>query len=220
MVAYSFNTGRIWPHKLVSNDLMILGCILVFTVVAEQVHGLLSDLRSSFNDRFSLFTHAPIVCIQRIEAPLTNHRWRVQTARGNTTARTVILATNGYTRHLLESSCGESFSPPSHFRRLLAGAVMPKRYQMAAYTVPELLLANWRFNFTFGVRGLFSNTSTDNEDGYGMTTYDGTLVAGSELAQIASISEDEPHPWMNHTDDSRVLGPTTECKCFFVDLGF
>jgi len=81
---------------------------------------------------------------------------------------------------------------------------------MAAYTVPEFLLANWRFNSTFGVRGLLSNTSTDNEDGYGMTTYDGTLVAGSELAQIASISEDEPHPWMNHTDDSRVLGPTTE----------
>jgi len=83
---------------------------------------------------------------------------------------------------------------------------------MAAYTVPESLLANWRFNFTFGIRGLVSNISkTENEDGYGMTTYDGTLIAGSELAQIASISEHElAHPWMNQTDDSRVLGPTTK----------
>ncbi|KAF8325185.1 FAD dependent oxidoreductase-domain-containing protein [Cantharellus anzutake] len=193
LAAYSFDTGTIWPHRF--------------------VHGLLSNLQSSsLSNRFNLYTHTPVLCISWMKDQIANSRWHVQTTRGNITARNVILATNGYTRHLLQSSCGMP-PPPSSINgwlQVLSRAVTPKRYQMAAYTIPESLLSSWRFNFTFGVRGPLSNGSTDKEGGYGITTYDGTLVAGSELAQIASIVEDGPDPWMNQTDDSIVLQPSTK----------
>jgi len=71
--------ARVWPYKLVAH---ILQELLVS-----------SDLRGTFN----LQTLTPAESI----SPTTDGKWLVKTPRGDITAKTLALATNAYTSHLL-----------------------------------------------------------------------------------------------------------------------
>lgn len=92
---------------------------------------------------------------------------------------------------------------------------------MAAYTLPQRFLEfGGDLDFSFNIRG-FYNSSTSASSGqsqvteeeiYGLTTSDGTLVLGSELAQRASDIKGEDRRWTGHWNDSEVFPETSACK--------
>jgi hypothetical protein len=51
------------------------------------------------------------------------------------------------------------------------------------------------------------------EEGYGLTTMDGTLIMGSSEAQHAS--DIDGVPWVGSADDSVIFNRTTECESVY-----
>ena len=119
-------------------------------------------------------------------------------------ARKVVVATNGFTSTLLPS--------------LFMGRIVPKRSQMAAYTTPTSF--GDPLDFTFNIRGTYHESMKTSlgmqyswlkgiEEAYGLTTSDGTLIMGGELAHRAS--DIDGVQWVGSIDDTKVFERTTEC---------
>lgn len=94
---YQPNAAKLWPYKL----------------VAWVFERLLSENNSSV---FNLQTKTPVQHLQRV-----GDSWALHTARGQITAKSVVLATNAYTSHLLPK---------------LTGLLVPVRGQVCALTPP------------------------------------------------------------------------------------
>ncbi|KAG8534090.1 uncharacterized protein KY384_000933 [Bacidia gigantensis] len=73
------NAASLWPYKLITN------------IIEKLIQG----------DGINLQTQTPVTSIESCGTPTSSARWRLHTSRGSITARHVILATNGYTSHLL-----------------------------------------------------------------------------------------------------------------------
>lgn len=108
---------------------------------------------------------------------------------------------------------------------------------MAAYTLPESFGPPLEFTYNIrGVRNSSSSLGSDEEEmnveqnpldmlgversaggafeeAYGLTTSDGTLVMGSDLAQRAS--DEDGVRWLGSADDTAVFEKTTECAQSF-----
>lgn len=168
-------------------------------MLVGQVHALINNLLS-LGKRLSLYTNTPATSISRTGDSM----WMVRTPRGNILTRKVIVTTNGFTSTLL----------PSFFM----GHIVPKRSQMAAYTPPAGF--GEPLDFTFNIRGIYNESTTASlgthhswlkgfEEAYGLTTSDGTLVMGGELAHRAS--DNDGVQWLGSIDDTNVFERTTEC---------
>jgi glycine/D-amino acid oxidase-like deaminating enzyme len=137
-----------------------------------------------------------------ISAPM----WEVRTPRGSILTHKLVVTTNGFTSTLLSS--------------LLMGRIVPKRSQMAAYTPPASF--GGPLDFTYNIRGIYNQSTTPLlglhhgwlqgfEEAYGLTTSDGTLIMGGELAHRASDIDNVQ--WVGSIDDTNVFEGTTECMC-------
>lgn len=100
------HAARLWPYKLVA---WILEDLLSRN--GSQRRGAEGSLE------FNLQTHTPVTRIQKY-----GESWIVHTTRGQIAAKDVLLATNGYTSHLLPE---------------LTGLVVPVRGQVSALDLPE-----------------------------------------------------------------------------------
>lgn len=109
--------GRMWPYKF----------------VAGVVEDLLLD--PDVGSRFNLQTHTPVT---RVERTADEKAWRVVTDRGTVEAEHVVLATNGYTSHLLPA-----------FEDL----IVPCRGQMSALKPSKELRDAHRLRTSFGFEG-------------------------------------------------------------------
>nr|POF06993.1 hypothetical protein CFP56_31617 [Quercus suber] len=110
--------ARLWPYKLIAR---ILEDLLLNTPL---------EARATFN----LQTLTPVQSLNQI----ADGRWSVSTERGNILAKKVILATNGYTSHLLPS---------------FSDLIVPCRGQMSALLpTPSLHDAN-RLQTSYGFHG-------------------------------------------------------------------
>ncbi|CAM1500801.1 Fc.00g099630.m01.CDS01 [Cosmosporella sp. VM-42] len=92
------NAAKLWPYKLV--------CWVLERLLEDEPR------------RFNLQTTTPVEFLQQ----LGDKSWVLHTPRGQTAARTVVLATNGYTSHLLPK---------------LTGLLVPVRGQVCALTPPK-----------------------------------------------------------------------------------
>ena len=123
------------------------------------------------------------------------------------------MTTNGYTSTLLPDIFGHQ--PGSR------GGIVPKRTQLAAYTVPQRFIdAGGELDFSFVARGFYNASDVYRlglppqmveEEMYGLTTSDGTIVLGSELAQRAGDIDGEDRRWMGHSNDSEVFEEPIAC---------
>lgn len=108
--------ARIWPYKFVTR-------ILEDLLTSTELHG-----------TFNLQTLTPVECL----APYYGNRWTVKTSRGCIVASRVVLATNGYTSHLLEN---------------FADLIVPCRGQMSALTPLPSVAGDNRLKTSFGFEG-------------------------------------------------------------------
>ncbi|KAI5922690.1 FAD dependent oxidoreductase [Camillea tinctor] len=99
-----WNAVSLWPYKL----------------VAFVLERLLAANEEGGNGSFNLQTNTQVTGLTRAETP-TEATWTLHTPRGTLTARQVLLATNGYTAHLLPA---------------LADLIVPTRGQVAALKPP------------------------------------------------------------------------------------
>ncbi|KAI7159787.1 FAD dependent oxidoreductase [Hortaea werneckii] len=113
--------ARLWPYKFVTH---ILEKLLTST----------SDITGSFN----LQTLTPTTGISRESSDSAGSHWTVRTERGDITARNVILATNGYTSHLLPS---------------FSDLIVPCRGQMSALHPLDSLKSDRRLKTSLGFLG-------------------------------------------------------------------
>jgi glycine/D-amino acid oxidase-like deaminating enzyme len=129
----------------------------------------------------NLQTHTPVSEITKCTDSASTHSWTVNTARGLTSAKKVVLATNAYTSSLapqykekiipVRGTCCRIISPP--------GTLAPKLTK--TYT---LRWNNWHYDYL-------------------IPRADGSIVVGG--ARPAFI--DNLDSWYNISDDSRVLEP-------------
>ncbi|GAB7343577.1 hypothetical protein MBLNU457_1580t1 [Dothideomycetes sp. NU457] len=112
--------GRMWPYKF----------------VAAVLEGLLTD--AEIGGRFNLQTCCAVESITNPTSSSRNEgsgfKWNVNTARGTVRAKTVILATNGYTSHLLPE---------------FADLIVPCRGQMSALTPTRDLRRENRLRYSY-----------------------------------------------------------------------
>ena len=92
------NAAKVWPYKLV-------------TWILEDL------IRSNNAETFNLQVSTPVQHVQRV-----NESWALHTPRGQVTAKQVLLATNGYTSHLLPK---------------MTNLITPVRGQVCALRPPE-----------------------------------------------------------------------------------
>ena len=100
MATLTTNAASLWPYKLIA-----------FIVERAIKAG-----------HLNVQTHTPVTGIEDCTSPSKSARWRLHTDRGNIEARHVILATNGYTSHLLPD-----------FKDL----IVPERGEMSALLPPK-----------------------------------------------------------------------------------
>ena len=117
--------ARMWPYKF----------------VAAVLEGLLTD--AEVGRRFNLQTCCPVNSVDKASQD-DAYKWNVNTARGVVRAKTVILATNGYTSHLLPE---------------FADLIVPCRGQMSALTPSKDLEGENRLEYSYGFVG-------DKQDDY------------------------------------------------------
>jgi glycine/D-amino acid oxidase-like deaminating enzyme len=102
------------------------------------VHHLLKICLSDKN--FSLFTHTPALSIQKSKVKDNQSRiydgWEISTPRGTIKARSVLLATNGYSLKLLSD---------------LNNVLMPHRSQCSAFSPPSNFINAMAFNNTYSI---------------------------------------------------------------------
>ncbi|KAI1204650.1 FAD dependent oxidoreductase [Annulohypoxylon truncatum] len=121
-----WNAASLWPYKLVA---FVLERLLAANDDEEQGGGRGGGAKGSFN----LQTNTPVTGLSRAETPdLSSHHesakststsiWTVHTPRGAIAASKVLLATNGYTSHLLPQ-----FAP----------LIVPTQGQVSALEPPE-----------------------------------------------------------------------------------
>ena len=108
--------ARLWPYKLITR------------VLEDLVTS--TDLKGSFN----LQTLTPVESL----TPSDGHRWAVETPRGTIIASKVVLATNGYTSHLLNS---------------FTDLIVPCRGQMSALLPLPSVAGDNRLKTSFGFHG-------------------------------------------------------------------
>ncbi len=114
--------ARMWPYKFVSH-------ILAALLTANDLHG-----------DFNLQTLTPVTSVSASsQAKASDYTWTVTTPRGSIMAKKVVLATNGYTSHLLE--------PP------FADLIVPVRGQMTALLPPPSLQNDKRLKNSYGLLG-------------------------------------------------------------------
>ncbi|GAB1733066.1 hypothetical protein NU195Hw_g2327t1 [Hortaea werneckii] len=113
--------ARLWPYKFVTH---ILERLLTST----------SDIAGSFN----LQTLTPTTGISRESSDSASSQWTVRTERGDISARHVILATNGYTSHLLPS---------------FSDLIVPCRGQMSALHPLDSVKGDRRLKTSLGFLG-------------------------------------------------------------------
>ncbi|KAL2834913.1 FAD dependent oxidoreductase-domain-containing protein [Aspergillus cavernicola] len=150
---FTYAAGHLWPYKLVTHLL-------------EKV------VRAGVN----LQTNTGVTAILRSGS---GSEWTVCTSRGTIKAKTVIVATNGYTSSILpqykdkivpvRGTCGRIVAPPGH----------PGPALTTSYTIRH---NSWNYDYLIP-RG------------------DGSIVVGG--ARPAFI--DDPDKWFDVSDDSRVL---------------
>lgn len=109
--------GRMWPYKFV-------------TGVVENL-----ILDHEMGSRFNLQTHTPVTSLERTS---DGQGWRVVTERGCVETSQVLLATNGWTSHLLPA---------------WADLVVPCRGQMSALKPSDELRDSHRLETSFGFMG-------------------------------------------------------------------
>lgn len=186
------------PHKFVRNFAFRFYPTLR---IVGKVHALIENVLSS-GKRLNLYTNTPATSINRTAD--NRYMWKVRTPRGDILTRKVVVATNGFTSTLLPS--------------LFTGRIVPKRSQMAAYTPPASF--GDPLDFTFNIRGTYHESMRaspgmqrgwlkGSEEAYGLTTSDGTLIIGGELAHRAS--DIDGVQWVGSIDDTEVFERTTEC---------
>ncbi|KAI0594630.1 FAD dependent oxidoreductase [Biscogniauxia sp. FL1348] len=110
-----WNAASLWPYKLVA-------FVLERLLLADG-----SEKEKGTGGGFNLQTNTPVTGLTRAEIPTTTTAatmtmWTLHTPRGTLTARQVLLATNGYTAHLLPA---------------LADLIVPTRGQVAALKPPS-----------------------------------------------------------------------------------
>ncbi|KAF8295426.1 DAO-domain-containing protein [Clavulina sp. PMI_390] len=217
--AYAYRCASIWPHKFVH--------ALLTKLLSSPAHR-----NKKAEPRLRLFTQTPALSLHRVRSPSFvspnptdktsdsphPYVWHVHTPRGSILTPKLIITTNGYTSTLLPA--------------LFMGRIVPKRTQMAAYTPPMGFLSRGgELEFTFNIRGHYDNATWPSsgsevdvishgrarassrwpsgfEEAYGLTTSDGGIVMGGELAQRAS--DRDGVPWLGEVDDSTVFTRTEE----------
>ncbi|KAI1635131.1 FAD dependent oxidoreductase [Biscogniauxia mediterranea] len=118
-----WNAASLWPYKLVA---FVLERLLLLDDDDDNDHGSEKEKRGG-GGGFNLQTNTPVTGLTRAETPsgtmttTTTTTWTLHTPRGTLTARQVLLATNGYTAHLLPA---------------LADLIVPTRGQVAALKPP------------------------------------------------------------------------------------
>ncbi|KAK4942933.1 hypothetical protein LTR66_014649 [Elasticomyces elasticus] len=153
----SATAARMWPYKF----------------VARILEDLLTTPRED-GGSFNLQTHTPVTSL----APLIpdeegEARWVVQTPRGSVRARTVVLATNAYTSHLLP-----------HF----ADLIVPVRGHMAALIPPASMASENVTTTSFG----FLEEGRQDSHLIQRTAQEQELLLGGgrELAPSVGIADD------------------------------
>lgn len=193
------HAARLWPYKLVS--------------------WILESLINKEKCRLNLQTGTPALSLSPPSSIETS--WTVRTCRGTVLATHVLLATNGYTSHLLPQ---------------LSSIIVPIRGQMSALVPPPAFLAEplqHTYSF-FGANGASRgqndyfaqrpiNTDRDCEDVRGQLMFGG----GRQLARHQGVGFDnddvldEPvakylrtklHEFMDTRGDSRLLVRRVRCR--------
>ncbi|KAK0745380.1 FAD dependent oxidoreductase [Apiosordaria backusii] len=107
--------ASLWPYKLTSH---VLSSLLTTTPTTKQ-------------QNFNLQTNTPVLSISRPPSPSCSSpnpkKWQITTPRGTITTPQILLATNGYTSHLLPS---------------FSDLIVPVRGQISAIIPPSLSPTN------------------------------------------------------------------------------
>ncbi|KAK4179339.1 FAD dependent oxidoreductase-domain-containing protein [Triangularia setosa] len=103
--------ASLWPYKLISHVLCSL--------LTKQ--------------NFNLQTHTPVLCLAPSRSPSSPGKWQVSTPRGVIITSQILLATNGYTSHLLPS---------------FSDLILPVRGQIAAI-VPPSPIQTLKYSYLF-----------------------------------------------------------------------
>lgn len=148
--------GALWPYKFVT--------------------GVLAHLLSAYPGQFRVEDHTAVISIQEDSSPA--HKYRVETSRGNISARHVIHCTNAHVTHLVPG---------------LRGRIFPLRGQMSAQTPGKSFPCqaaehSWLFSYDRGFDYLTQLPSGQMMFGGGFARSEGGGIADLGIATDDEMS--------------------------------